>query len=59
MMYSYACSKCDKVTEKDFPMGKAKSSVKCSCGKKAERVYSFSVQVNDPISLAREGRGKG
>ena len=59
MTYSYSCEKCNKTIEKDFPMGKAKKSIKCDCGEKAERVFSFSVQVNDPVSLAREGRGQG
>ena len=58
MMYSYQCNKCLKETEKDFPMGEAKSNIKCFCGSKAERSYSFGVKIPEPTSIAREGRGQ-
>jgi len=32
MFYSYECDKCNKTIEEDFPMGKAKSFIKCKCG---------------------------
>ena len=59
MTYSYKCYKCKKEVEKEFPIGSAKSHVKCSCGSKAERLYSFGVKIPEATSIAREGRGQG
>jgi len=58
-MYSYDCGKCGKEIEKNFPMGEAKPHVKCSCGSKADRSYSFGVKIPEATSIAREGRGQG
>ncbi len=58
MIYSYECDKCQKEIDKDFPVGKAKKHIKCSCGGKAERSYSFGVKIPEATSLAREGRGQ-
>ena len=60
MIYSYECEECNKVTEKNFKMGSAKSFVKCpNCGKKADRIYSFGTSIPNPTHEAREGRGQG
>jgi putative FmdB family regulatory protein len=40
MRYEYECDKCGTRIEKSSPMGKAKKTVKCSCGGKAKRVFS-------------------
>lgn len=59
MNYSYKCE-CGSKIDRDFPMGKAKKSVKCyKCGEKAYRNYSFATLIPDAISDARIGRGKG
>ena len=40
MLYEYECDECGTRTEKSSPMGKAKKTVKCSCGGKAKRCFS-------------------
>lgn len=39
ILYRYVCSHCGKDARHAFQSGKAKKTVKCSCGKTAERHY--------------------
>jgi len=43
MLYEYECEACGVITEQSSPMGKAPKTVKCSCGKKAVRVFSTPI----------------
>jgi hypothetical protein len=60
MIYSYYCDICKIHLRVDFPMGKAKKKVRCNeCSGMCERHYEVNVNVPQPTSEARKGRGKG
>ena len=39
MFFSYACQKCNKRFDRQFPVGKAPRETVCDCGGKGKRVY--------------------
>jgi len=38
-LFDYKCESCGEVLERDFPVGKAPQTIKCSCGESAGRFY--------------------
>ncbi len=36
--YDFVCTKCDKTTEKFYPMNKAPQFIKCKCGRTMKRL---------------------
>ena len=37
--YTYFCD-CGEITDKDFPLGQSKPTIKCKCGKRAEKAIT-------------------
>ena len=49
MLYHYKCSKCEKITDKNFPMGSAENFIKCECGNNAyQDILAKKVQSHLP-----------
>lgn len=36
---------CGEITDKDFPIGQSKQTIRCSCGKRAEKAITPPVAI--------------
>lgn len=54
MFYHYECDSCNAIIDLEFKMGKNPRTVKCSCGKRAERSIGAVDFTIDGISGSRE-----
>ena len=61
--YQFVCQDCGMLTEKNFELGEAPSSVPCEeedCSGVAMKVIATpNILIKNPVSEARRGRGKG
>ena len=58
--YEYMCQACARTWVESHPMLSHPQQVRCICGEQAFKVFSpVLVRVPNPVSEAREGRGKG